>query len=202
MNIGRKIIALDTVESTNDTAKRFAESGEGEGLVVTARGQTSGRGRQGRAWVSSKDQAVILSALLRPDWPDTDAPWLGVWAGIATARVAADLGVRDISIKWPNDVLVRGKKLAGVLVEPRLQSGRIEFAIVGIGLNVRQSAHDWPDSLRDRATSLLEEGCDVTVGEATRRLVTSLDRLYGMPRENWMREWSAWSRTEALPVLD
>ncbi len=202
MRIGRKIIRVESATSTNDIAKEFGVEGEPEGLVITALEQTKGRGRRGRGWVSQRGKSVIFSALLRPAWRDSEASWLGILAGIATAQTVADFGVTEVSIKWPNDVLVRGRKIAGALVEPRVASNVIEFAVIGIGVNVLQVSDDWPDDLKERTTSLMAEGVSTTIEAVTQKLIERLDAAYRTPTDELMQQWTSWSHSSELPVLD
>jgi BirA family biotin operon repressor/biotin-[acetyl-CoA-carboxylase] ligase len=206
MIIGRKIIRLGITSSTNDVAKRFAEAGEPEGLVVIAEHQTQGRGRRGRGWVSQPGKSVMLSALVRPGWPDTDAPWLGVLGGVACAEAVKACGLRNVMIKWPNDVLVGERKIGGVLVEPRLSDGRVEFAILGVGINVLQREADWPEDLKNRVTSFAAQGSDASVAEAADMLIRKLDESYGAVRSAGpaalLVAWTNESRSSNLPVLD
>ena len=176
--IGAPLLELDAVPSTNDIARDRALAGAAEGLVVVARRQTSGRGRRGRHWESAEGKGLYLSVLLRPGWPATEATWLGALAALSAWDAVRGLGVDRASIKWPNDVMVDGRKLAGVLVEPRIAAGRVEFAVLGIGLNVAQEAADWPDELRGTAVSLRELGAVATVGDVRGAVCRSLSALY------------------------
>ncbi len=204
--VGHPVVALDVVPSTNDVLKELALKGAPDGLAVVASHQTTGRGRRGRNWVSCPRQAVYMSVLLRPTWPAADVTWLGVLGGVAAAEAAASLGVQELLIKWPNDVLARGKKLGGVLVEPRLGDEHIDFAVVGIGFNVSQMPEDWPAELRDIATSCRAEGCTASCDEVIRALLTQLDRWYRPDEDNQraalLEAWSRWSGTDRMPQLD
>jgi BirA family biotin operon repressor/biotin-[acetyl-CoA-carboxylase] ligase len=143
--LGRPRLHLRTTDSTNDRARALAAGGAPHGTLVTAAAQTAGRGRQGRTWDAPAGRALLMSLVLR-EWPRL----LPLVAAVAVADVAA-AGGADISIKWPNDVLLRGGKLAGILVEARPQEG---WAVVGIGMNVAVRPADLPAELRDRAASL------------------------------------------------
>jgi BirA family biotin operon repressor/biotin-[acetyl-CoA-carboxylase] ligase len=143
--LGTPWLHLRTTDSTNDRARALASSGAPHGTLVTAGTQTAGRGRQGRTWQAPAGRALLMSLVLR-DWPRL----LPLAAAVAVADVAGADGA-DISIKWPNDILLRGGKLAGILVEARPQEG---WAVVGIGMNVAVRPGDLPEELRDRAASL------------------------------------------------
>jgi BirA family biotin operon repressor/biotin-[acetyl-CoA-carboxylase] ligase len=143
--LGTPRLHLRTTDSTNDRARALADGGAPHGTLVTAGAQTAGRGRQGRTWDAPAGRALLMSLVLR-DWPRL----LPLVAAVAVADVGA-AGGGDISIKWPNDVLLRGGKLAGILVEARPQE---DWAVVGIGMNVAVRPADLPAELRDRAASL------------------------------------------------
>lgn len=146
--IGRPIIRLDSVPSTQDVVFRLADRGAAEGLTVLARHQSAGRGRAGRAWIAPPGSALTFSVLLRPDIPPASLmPFSLLVADAIAETILAMHGVQS-TIKWPNDVLVGGRKLSGVLLQAR---GGV--AVLGVGLNVRTPAADLPDG----ATSLVVE---------------------------------------------
>jgi BirA family transcriptional regulator, biotin operon repressor / biotin---[acetyl-CoA-carboxylase] ligase len=174
--MGRPLLQLEEATSTNDVAKEMALQGAAEGLVVVAARQTKGRGRRGRVWESPPGAGLYFSALLRPGWPAAEAPWLGVLAGLAACQAARSLGAARATVKWPNDVMVDGRKLGGVLVEPRIAAGRVEFAVLGIGINVVQE--DWPPGLRDTAVSLRQLGVRVDLPAVREALCRSISDLY------------------------
>jgi BirA family biotin operon repressor/biotin-[acetyl-CoA-carboxylase] ligase len=131
---GWTLVALQSVGSTNDEAAQLAESGAPEGTVVWAREQTGGRGRRGRAWASPVGN-LYSSTILRPDCPAARAAELGFVAALAVADIVP--GGRDLRVKWPNDVMVDGGKVAGILPESSIgQSGNAEHVVMGIGVNV------------------------------------------------------------------
>lgn len=203
--LGVRTIRLDETTSTNDVAKQHAADGAEEGLVVVANSQTKGRGRQGRVWVASTGQSLLLSVVLRPPWEDSNAAWLGVLAGVAVAETARGLGLQGVSLKWPNDVLVHGRKLAGVLVEPRIAGGRIEFAVIGVGMNVLQEDVDWPPELRDLATSFAREGLQVSVDDVQEALLKRLHLAYVTVLADGldpvMSSWRSWTGSDRLPTI-
>lgn len=132
-------IELASCASTNDEAARLARAGAAHGTVVVARAQTAGRGREGRAWSSPPDAGLYVSIVLRPSLPLADVPPLTLALGIAACDAAIAAGA-PARLKWPNDVLVGTRKLAGVLVETQSQGSRLEAAIAGIGLNLTSHA--------------------------------------------------------------
>lgn len=152
----------DRIESTNARARELAKRGR-EDVVVLADEQTGGRGRLGREWVSPGG-GIWLSVLLRPAVPATHAPVFTLLAGVATARTVEGLGL-DASIKWPNDVLVEGKKLAGVLTEMEGEADRVSWLVVGVGVNANVDPGELPDERP--VTSLQAEA-----GPVDRRAVT------------------------------
>jgi BirA family transcriptional regulator, biotin operon repressor / biotin---[acetyl-CoA-carboxylase] ligase len=150
--LGKPIYLLDETTSTNDEAKRGAKGGEGHGATWVAESQTAGRGRQGRAWVSPRGENLLFSVLLRLTCPAARLPPIALVAGLAARDAIARASGADARIKWPNDVLVEGKKIAGVLVEAVLQGSRVEAVVVGVGLNVH--TRDFPKEIAPRATSI------------------------------------------------
>lgn len=140
--LGTPRLHLRATDSTNERARALAGSGAPHGTLVTAGAQTAGRGRQGRTWEAPAGRALLMSLVLR-DWP----PLLPLAAAVAVADVAGP----EAKIKWPNDVLLRRGKLAGILVEARPQEG---WAVLGIGMNVAVRPGDLPDELRERAAWL------------------------------------------------
>ena len=204
--LGRPLLVYDSVGSTSDVAKTFALEGHPEGLAVLAEDQTGGRGRRGRRWESARGQGVYLSVLLRPKISERDVGLLAVLAGVATACALEQAGLKGVALKWPNDVLVNGKKIAGVLVEPRLGRNRIDFAVVGIGINVSQWVNDWSLAVRKTATSCLMEGMAVSRDDMALHLLNSLDKWYmalnGGHHQKLMHAWVERGGTIKVPVID
>jgi len=151
--LGQPLYRLAITTSTNDEAKRAAKEGAPHGSTWVAEQQTAGRGRQGRTWESPPGENLLFSVLLRVTCPPSRIPPIALVAGLAVrdAVARAAPGV-DVRIKWPNDVLVEDKKIAGVLVEAVTMGSRVEAVIVGIGLNVHTRA--FPEELAARATSV------------------------------------------------
>jgi BirA family biotin operon repressor/biotin-[acetyl-CoA-carboxylase] ligase len=148
----------DAVTSTNDLAMRMADEGASEGTAVIAREQGAGRGRRGRCWVSPPDCGVYLSIVLRPRVPSSELWQLAFVAALSLAEAVEHVSCVSSRIKWPNDVLVNGRKIAGILVEARRAARSSESAaVVGLGLNVNST--DFPPELAEIATSMaIEEG--------------------------------------------
>jgi BirA family biotin operon repressor/biotin-[acetyl-CoA-carboxylase] ligase len=153
MTLGAPLHRLRTTTSTNDEAKRGARSGAPHGATWVAEEQTAGRGRQGRSWVSPRGENLLFSVLLRVDCVPSRLPLVAIVAGLAVRDAVARAASRaDVRIKWPNDVLVASKTIAGILVEAITVGRRIEAVVVGAGVNVHTRI--FPDDLSDRATSL------------------------------------------------
>jgi BirA family biotin operon repressor/biotin-[acetyl-CoA-carboxylase] ligase len=149
--------ALDTVDSTQAEVQRLAAAGAPEGTVVTARHQRAGRGRRGHEWWDAPGQSLLASVLLRPAAPAAVAPQLSLVGGLAVAEALAAVASVPARIRWPNDLLVDGRKVCGILAEASADGGgagggRLHHVILGIGVNLAQTA--FPADLADRATSL------------------------------------------------
>lgn len=167
----------DRVGSTNDEARQLAESGAPDGTVVIAREQTSGRGRRGRSWFSPDAGNVYMSYIHRSRLPPAQLAGLTLDAGTAVAEALEDTGVAAVT-KWPNDLLVGDRKLAGILTE-LIVDGAAATVIVGVGVNVRRPASGWPSELADIAVSLqeatgLEHDADALAVSIAQRLKVSL----------------------------
>jgi BirA family transcriptional regulator, biotin operon repressor / biotin---[acetyl-CoA-carboxylase] ligase len=168
-------------DSTNERARRLAAAGAVHGTLVTADEQTAGRGRQGRAWVAPPGRALLMSVVLHVDERTPLAP-------LAAAVAVCHAFPEPNGIKWPNDVWIDGRKVAGILIEGRPQEG---WAVLGIGLNVATAADEFPADLRDIATSLRAAGASspTTPGEALDELVPALDAWLAAPPEAVLGEW-------------
>ncbi len=201
-----RILSHDRVSSTNDLAREAALQGGEEGLVVSARSQTKGRGRRGRLWESAPGCGACFSVVLRPRLRATDAGWLAILGGVSVLSALEGLGVRNVSLKWPNDVLVAGRKIAGVLVEPRLSGERIEFAVVGIGVNVAQQAADWIAPLKEQATSCHMEGvetsCEAVRDAVLKHLGAWYQRLQAGETRELQRMWTERGGLSGVPPID
>jgi BirA family biotin operon repressor/biotin-[acetyl-CoA-carboxylase] ligase len=138
--------------STNDVARQFAEQGSPEGTLVLAEEQTQGRGRLGRSWLSERGSGIYASILLRPVMKPHEAALVTLAAAVAASVAIEQAGGLKADIKWPNDLLLSGRKCCGILSEMQAEKGEIQYVIVGIGMNVNHSA--FPTELGQRATSL------------------------------------------------
>ncbi len=188
------MLFLDKTGSTNEVLKARAEKGASEGYTVVADYQTSGRGRQGRHWLSLPGKGVYVSVLLRPNWPATDGVFMNICASVAVARALEKWRPKQVKLKWPNDVMINGHKIAGVLVEPRIKRALIEFAVIGIGINVLHCDDDFKTLDPGRATSLRLEGVSVDCDQVLTRVLNELDICYTMAQHDdksrILKEWS------------
>jgi BirA family biotin operon repressor/biotin-[acetyl-CoA-carboxylase] ligase len=177
--VGREIRYLAETDSTNRQAYALGEAAAAEGLVVIADGQSAGRGRMGRTWVSPPGVNLYLSVLLRPPLPPHAAPQLTFLSALAVARAIVAVSTLQPTLKWPNDVLIEGRKVAGLLNEMSAESDRIRFVVLGIGVNLNMTADQFPAGLRAPATSLLlAGGLPVSRALFGRTLLEQLDSLY------------------------
>ncbi len=162
-----RLLLKESVGSTNDELRRLAEAGTPEGLIVLAEIQTDGRGRRGAAWFSPPGESLAFSVLLRPTQPKALWPRLALATGLAVAEALEDF-LPLVGVKWPSDVWIAGRKIAGILVE----AGK-DFVIVGIGLNVNYLS--FPQEVSETATSLaLETGCSVSRPEILAAIIRHL----------------------------
>jgi BirA family biotin operon repressor/biotin-[acetyl-CoA-carboxylase] ligase len=177
--LGKTIHCLDTVDSTNLFARRLAEAGAPEGEMVFAEEQTQGRGRLGRTWFSPRGLNLYFSLILRPAFPPVQACQITLMAAVALAEtLEAAIGTAP-EIKWPNDILYAGKKLAGVLTESVCEGKSVRFVILGIGVNVNLPVASLPGALRECATSLLDmTGRQWERVKLAGLLIQGLDRCY------------------------
>jgi BirA family transcriptional regulator, biotin operon repressor / biotin---[acetyl-CoA-carboxylase] ligase len=193
-DLGHLIHSADAISSTNDRAKELAAEGALHGEVVIAETQTAGRGRRGRSWVSPPGRNLYLSMVLRPDHlPPARAPELTLVAAVAVCDTIRQAGVAA-GIKWPNDVFASGRKIAGVLTELAADAERVSWVVVGVGVNVNVRTEDFPEELRQTATSLLlERGEPAPRALFAAALLTSLETWldrhaeegFGPVREAW-----------------
>jgi BirA family biotin operon repressor/biotin-[acetyl-CoA-carboxylase] ligase len=166
-------------ESTQDIARQMAVRGDPDGSAVMALNQTLGRGRAGHSWISPPGKNLALSVIFRPRVPPREAPLLGFAAAVAVAETVEQRSVPRAELKWPNDVMVQGKKIAGILSEAAIRGDTLDFAIVGIGLNVNSKEDDFPQDLRSSVTSLLTvTGRHSSLEEVARQLLANLKHLY------------------------
>ncbi len=178
--LGRKLHYLSEIDSTNNYARNLAEQGAMEGEVVIAESQTRGKGRLGRNWVSPAGRNLYLSVILRPKLSPLHAPQITLMSAVALAETIQSFTSCPAEIKWPNDILVRGKKVAGILTESSCTVHRLLFVILGIGVNVNFPPEEMPESIRETATSLMTlSGAPVDRTALALQLIRDLNRCYG-----------------------
>ncbi|WP_082686857.1 biotin--[acetyl-CoA-carboxylase] ligase [Bacillus sp. FJAT-27445] len=177
--IGQTIHYRETVDSTQKLALALSAADAPEGTLVVADEQTSGRGRMDRKWHSPKGSGIWMSLLLRPDIPPQRAPQLTLLTAVAVARAIEEASGISVAIKWPNDILVNGKKITGILTEMQAESDRIHSVIIGIGVNVNQKNEDFPGELQGIATSIaLETGQEARRSMIIREFCSQFEKLY------------------------
>ncbi|HZV34353.1 MAG TPA: biotin--[acetyl-CoA-carboxylase] ligase [Verrucomicrobiae bacterium] len=194
--IGRDIHVFEETTSTNDVVEKLARDEVREGVVVFAESQTRGRGRLGRKWISPARKGLWFSILLRPPIRPANVTQVTIAAATALFRaIQAQTGLAP-EIKWPNDILLRGKKTAGILTELSAEPDRVKYVILGVGIDVNLSATEFPADLRKLATSLrIETGQRQNRAELAVKILRELDRDYGRvcagQFENVANEWEA-----------
>lgn len=202
--IGCQVTCVQETESTNFLAFRFAENAAPEGAVVIAEAQTGGKGRMGRHWESPPGVNLYCSVILRPPMSPARAPQLTFLSAVAVARTIEEITSLQPKIKWPNDVLVNGMKVAGLLNEMSAETDTIHCIVLGIGVNLNMRREQFPRELRQPASSLLlESGDPVNRVAFTRGLFASLDKLYedylnngfAPIREEWLSRSTVQGRT-------
>ena len=187
--VGRDIRVFEETSSTNDVAEKLARDGVKEGVVVFAESQTRGRGRLGRKWISPPRKGLWFSVLLRPDLRPQAATQLTVVAATALLRAIRDQTGLTPEIKWPNDILLRGRKVAGVLTELSAELDHVKHLILGIGVDVNIAASEFPADLRKLATSLkIEAGRHVHRADLAARILRELDHDYERLRVHRVQE--------------
>jgi BirA family biotin operon repressor/biotin-[acetyl-CoA-carboxylase] ligase len=205
--VGREIHVFHETTSTNDVAARLARGGAAEGAVVFAESQTNGRGRMGRAWISPAGKGLWFTVLLRPAFAPQGTTQLTVAAATALSRaITLQTGVTP-EIKWPNDILIRGRKVAGILTEMRAELDQVQEVLLGIGMDVNLETGDFPAPLRRTATSLrIETGQKVSRSELAVAILRELDRDYqavaegrfGRLAEQWEERCTTLGRLVAI----
>jgi BirA family biotin operon repressor/biotin-[acetyl-CoA-carboxylase] ligase len=177
--IGRDIQVFEQTTSTNDVMEKLARDGVKEGIVVFAESQTSGRGRLGRKWISPERKGLWFSVLLRPDLRPQETTQLTIASATALRRAIQSQTGLSPEIKWPNDILIRGKKVAGILTELSAEVDRVKHIVLGIGVDVNLGAGELPAELRKTATSLkMETGETISRAELAVTILQALDEDY------------------------
>lgn len=186
--VGRQVVYEPVVDSTNNKAKRLAEEGAGHGTLVLADQQSQGKGRRGRSWSTPPGTAVAMTVIVRPGMRPEQASMLTLIMGLAVASACRSLFELDAQIKWPNDIVIGGKKLCGILTEMSAEMNEIHYLVIGTGINVNME--EFPMEIRDTATSLcLELGKKVRRADVIQRCLEYFEQYYDvfMETENLSR---------------
>lgn len=174
---GAKIFAFETIDSTNNCAKAVAGCGAVEGTVVIAEHQTNGKGRHGRIWQSSPNENLMFSIVLRPKLSPEGLNLLPLYVAVAVSDAIERLTGIALECKWPNDLLINGKKVAGILIEGSFKQNSVDYVVVGVGINVNQLR--FPGEIESTATSLrLEAGKEVDRIPLFREILLSMETMY------------------------
>ena len=173
---GKTVHFARETDSTNLWIKRLAKEGASEGTLALAEFQSAGRGRLGRSWEVPEGTSLMMSILLRPKFEPQYAPTLTLVMGMAVAKAVKNLGF-DVSIKWPNDVVVSHKKICGILTEMGVRDGKIDYAVIGVGINV--NIREFPEEMADKATSLyLESGREFDRSQIPGLVMEAFEKYY------------------------
>lgn len=197
--VGRDFYCFPKAFSTNTLAKFFASQGAKDGTAVVAEVQTKARGRSGKKWESPKG-GIWLSLVLKPNLPPSKASLITLATGVAVAKTLREVGV-DAKIKWPNDVLVNGKKISGILTEASATLNDIDYIIVGVGIDTNFKLEDLNDSdLQNIVTTLSEEmGCEIDENQVIATFLNQFEEVYDKFKsgevEDILNDWRLFSGT-------
>ncbi|SHH47942.1 biotin--[acetyl-CoA-carboxylase] ligase [Tepidibacter thalassicus] len=178
--LGKEIVYFDSIGSTNDYAKEIAKDVK-EGTIIIAEEQVKGRGRMGKYWHSIKGDGIWVSIILKPDIYPYEASFITQIAGASIVKGLKKLGV-DSLIKWPNDIIINNKKVSGILTELGAEIDRINYVVVGIGMNVKTI--DFPENVKSMATSIRKEGYNLERIDILKEILEEFERLYSNYIEN------------------
>ncbi|MEB3101297.1 biotin--[acetyl-CoA-carboxylase] ligase [Ferviditalea candida] len=182
--MGRRVHMYETVESTQTAAREWFSKGEGEGTLILAEQQTAGRGRLGRKWHSPAGKGLWMSLILTPRISLHFAPQLTLLTAVALCRTIHRMSGVPIGIKWPNDLLINGKKVSGILLESHAEDDRLQVVVAGVGISVNMGETDFPEELKDIATSLLlETGKTANREELLAEFLYEFEQLYQLYHE-------------------
>ncbi|MFQ6000582.1 MAG: biotin--[acetyl-CoA-carboxylase] ligase [Anaerolineae bacterium] len=184
--VGQKVVCFESIGSTNEVAKGLVDKGAPEGTLVIAEEQTAGKGRLGRRWIALAGTGLLFSLLLYPDLTLEQIPRLTMLASLAAAEAIESVAGLPVRFKWPNDIMIRGRKAGGVLTEVGVTGERLDYVVVGIGLNVNWNPSQVPE-LAGKATGLSEElGREVSRLELLQRVLLSMEREYLRLQEGYL----------------
>lgn len=203
--IGKHILVYDAVSSTNSVLRKMAKEGESQGTVVVAQIQETGHGRLNRTWFSPKG-GLWLSIVLRPKIAPSEAAKITLMAAVAIAKTLRKTGNLNARIKWPNDVLVGGKKICGILTEMRTRETEIEYMILGIGINANFELSEFPEEIKEHATTVIHEiKSTIDLENLLTDLLLNLDFFYQQlisgSSKDILNEWKELSDTLGRNVI-
>jgi BirA family biotin operon repressor/biotin-[acetyl-CoA-carboxylase] ligase len=203
--LGKNIVYFKEIDSTNNKCKNLGQMGSEEGTVVVAEAQKSGRGRIGRYWNSPSGMGIWMSVLLRPQISPMEAPKVTLLAAVAvTSAIRKCTGI-DVGIKWPNDLMVEGKKVCGILTEMSAEMDSVNYIVLGIGLNVNIPLHQFPAEVQETATSLMEvKGGKISRKLLLQEIIRQLEKYYFRWQKEGiapiLKEWRRYSMVLNSPV--
>lgn len=196
---GRHVVYMETTPSTNEEAKRIAREGAEEGTIVVAEEQTTGHGRLTRGFYSPFAKGIWFSLILRPKFFPMEASKCTLLAAVGVCRGIRRMGLTDCGIKWPNDILCHGKKLVGILTEMSASMEKIDYIVMGIGINTGAKRDEFPEAFRDTATSFVNEGIDVSRKELLAAVLSELEKEYKIAQtegfDKVLKDWESLSVT-------
>ncbi len=199
--IGERVFSYEDLDSTNDAIRKLGEEGLSEGVCVFAEHQKKGRGRLGRKWDSPKGQGILLSVLLRPAIEPYAVPRVTLAAALAVIRAVREETGLHLGVKWPNDVVHEGKKLCGILTEMSAEADRVNFLVLGLGLNVNAKVKDLPPGSASLREILGKKVARVPLAQSIlRELEKVYERVKSGRHEELCEEWESVSHTTGQQV--
>ena len=196
---GRHVVYLESTQSTNEEAKKIAREGAEEGTIVVAEEQITGHGRLARGFYSPFAKGIWFSLILRPKFFPMEASKCTLLAAVGVCRGIRRMGLADAGIKWPNDILVHGKKLVGILTLMSASMEKIDYIIMGIGINTGIKKNEFPEDFREGATSFLNEGINVSRKDVLAAILGELEKEYSIAQDEGfdkvLDDWRALSVT-------
>lgn len=196
---GRHVVYLESTQSTNEEAKKIAREGAEEGTIVVAEEQITGHGRLARGFYSPFANGIWFSLILRPKFFPMEASKCTLLAAVGVCRGIRRMGLADAGIKWPNDILVHGKKLVGILTLMSASMEKIDYIIMGIGINTGIKKNEFPEDFREGATSFLNEGINVSRKDLLAAILGELEKEYSIAQnegfDKVLDDWRALSVT-------
>lgn len=172
--IGREIVHFESIDSTNNYAKSVANE-KVDGAVIISEEQIGGRGRLGKKWHSKKYDGIWMSIILKPDISPMDAPFITLIAGVSIVKALDNLGIKS-TIKWPNDIILNNKKVCGILTELSAEIERVNYIVLGIGINVKTL--DFPEDIKNIATSIKKESYEASRVDIIRNILEEFEKNY------------------------